>query len=164
MRLAFLILAAALLASSPVSGQTPAGQVAARPAAAATPVNPVPPLEPQGYDYHPAGRRDPFISLVRRTAAVLGTSANTKPSGPAGLTTDEIVLRGLVKGRNGWAAMVKGVDNRSYTLRAGDALFDGVVKSVTPDGLIVQQKVNDPLSSAKTRDVRKLLRPSLEAQ
>ena len=48
MRLAFTIFALTVLAAVPVSGQTPA---AARPATVTTPSNPVPPLEPQGYDY-----------------------------------------------------------------------------------------------------------------
>ena len=68
MRTTLLVLAAALLAAVPVSGQAPATSPVAP--AAATTQNPTPPLEPQGYDYNPAGRRDPFISLVRRTAAV----------------------------------------------------------------------------------------------
>ena len=128
------------------------------------PSNQVPPLEPHGYDYDPSGRRDPFISLVRRTAAALGPSANTRPTGVAGLGADEIVVRGILKGSKGRSALVKGLDNRNYTLRAGDELFDGTVKVVTEDGLIVLQNVNDPLSTAKKREVKKLLRPTLEAQ
>jgi Tfp pilus assembly protein PilP len=124
----------------------------------------VPALEPHGYDYDPSGRRDPFISLVRRTAAALGTSANARPTGVAGLGADEIVVRGILKGSKGRSALVKGLDNRNYTLRAGDELFDGTVKVVTDDGLIVLQNVNDQLSTAKKREVKKLLRPTLEAQ
>ncbi len=124
----------------------------------------MPALEPHGYDYDPSGRRDPFISLVRRTAAALGTSANTRPTGVGGLGTDEILVRGTMKGTKGYLAMVKGTDNRNYTLRAGDELFDGTVKVVTADGLIILQNVNDPLSTAKKREVKKLLRPTLEAQ
>jgi Tfp pilus assembly protein PilP len=163
MRMTVAIFAVTLLAATPVSGQAPAaGQVAPRPATVTTPANPVPSLEPNGYDYDPSGRRDPFISLVRRTTAAVGTSATTRPRGVAGLSVDEIVVRGLMQGRHGWAAVVKGVDNRSYTIRAGDELFDGTVKAVSATGLIVLQNVNDPMSTAKTREVKKLLRP--EAQ
>ena len=38
---------------------------------------------------------------------------------------------------------------------------DGTIKTITPQGLIVIQEVNDPLSLVKQREVRKLLR-SLE--
>ena len=165
MRLVLSILAVTCLMATPVSGQAPgAGSAAARPATVATPANPVPPLEPQGYDYDPSGRRDPFISLVRRTAAVLGTSASSRPTGVGGLAIDEIVVRGLLDGPSGRKALVKGTDNRNYTLSAGDQLFDGSVKTVTADGLILLQNVSDPLSTARTREVKKLLRPALEAQ
>ena len=43
----------------------------------------------------------------------------------------------------------------------GDKLADGVVKTVTPQGLVVLQDISDPLSAQKQREVRKLLR-SLE--
>ena len=160
MRPTLVILVVTLLAATAVRGQAPAaGAVAPRPATVTPPANLVPPLEPHGYDYDPSGRRDPFISLVRRTTAAVGTSASMRPRGVAGLGTDEIVVRGLLQGRHGWAAVVKGIDNRSYTLRAGDELFDGKVKAVNADGLVVLQNVNDPMSTAKIREVQKLLRP-----
>jgi hypothetical protein len=40
----------------------------------------------------------------------------------------------------------------------GDKLLDGAIKSITPQGLIVLQDVNDPLSLVKQREVRKMLR------
>jgi len=164
-RLTFLLLAVTLAAATSVSGQAPASTPGTpRPATVTTPATPVPALEPTGYTYDPSGRRDPFISLVRRTASALGTSASSRPAGIAGLSIEEIVIRGLVKGRNGWKAMVKAVDGRSYQLVAGDELLDGTVKMVTADGLIVLQNVNDPLSTARKREVKKLLRPTLEAQ
>jgi hypothetical protein len=77
---------------------------------------------------------------------------------------DEITMRGVVKGRNGWSAIVRGADNRTYTITAGDQLYDGTVRAVTGDAIYVLQNVNDPLSLQKTREVRKLLRPEREAQ
>jgi len=168
MRVTSLMFAATLLATTPVSGQAPAAGQAAPVAPAATttpaPGNPVPALEPQGYDYQPAGRRDPFISLVRRTTAVTGFSANPRPTGKGGLSVDEITMRGVVKGRNGWSAIVRGADNRTYTITAGDQLYDGTVRAVTGDAMYVLQDVNDPLSLQKKREVKKLLRPEREAQ
>ena len=156
-----LIIAVALLAATPVSGQAKAPA----PVAPAAVTTAVPALEPQGYDYKPAGRRDPFISLVRRTTEALGTSATSRPTGLAGLATDEIVMRGIMKGRNGYSAIVRGTDNRTYTgVKAGDQLYDGTVKSVSADSMVVLQNVNDPLSDKKKREVRKLLRPALEAR
>ena len=161
MRITLLIVAAAVLAAAPVSGQAPA-PVPATPAAVTTPQ--VPALEPQGYDYKPSGRRDPFVSLVRRTSEALGTSATARPTGIAGLSVDEITMRGVYKGRNGWTALVRGVDNRTYSLKTGDELYDGTVKAVTGDAIVVLQNVSDPLSLQKKREVKKLLRPAQEAR
>ena len=162
MRITLLIIAAAVLAATPVGGQTPAPAPAA-PAAVTTPQ--VPALEPQGFDYKPAGRRDPFISLVRRSTEALGSSVAIRPTGLAGLSTDEVVMRGVMKGRNGYSAIVRGADNRTYTgVKAGDELYDGTVKAVTADAIIILQNVSDPLSLQKKREVRKLLRPSQEAR
>jgi len=163
MRVTLLIIAAAFLAVTPLSGQTPA-PAPVKPAAVTTAAPTVSALEPQGYDYKPAGRRDPFVSLVRRGSEAFSASATTKPTGIGGLSVDEITMRGVIKGHDGWKAMVRGADNRSYTLKAGDELYDGTVKAVTADAMVVLQNVNDPLSLAKKREVRKLLRPALEAR
>ena len=163
MRITLLVIAAAVLAATPVSGQASAA-APATPAAVTTPPNHVPALEPQGYDYKPAGRRDPFISLVRRSSESLGTSATARPTGLGGLSVDEITMRGVFKGRNGWTALVRGADTRTYSVKAGDELYDGTVKSVTGDAIVVLQNVSDPLSLQKKREVKKLLRPAQEAR
>ena len=56
--------------------------------------------------------------------------------------------------------MVQGPDNRTYLIHQGDKLADGVVKSITPQGLVLVQDVSDPRASDKTREVRKALRTS----
>ena len=160
MRITLLLSAVGAVAPTAVDGQA----TAPPPAAPATASTVVPALEPHGYDYKPGGRRDPFISLVRRTTEVLGSSAVSRPTGIGGLSTDEISMRGVLKGRNGWAALVRGADNRTYTVKPGDALYDGTVKSVSADSMVVLQNVHDPLSDKKQREVRKLLRPGQEAR
>jgi len=58
-------------------------------------------------------------------------------------------------------AMVQGPDNKTYVVHPGDKFADGVIKTVTTQGLVVVQDITDPLSTQKQREVRKLLR-SLE--
>jgi Tfp pilus assembly protein PilP len=82
-------------------------------------------------------------------------------SGAAGLALSEISVRGIMQSRGSLIAMIQGPDNKTYLIHPGDKLADGVVKSVTPQGLIVVQQISDPLSIQKQREVRKLLR-SLE--
>jgi type IV pilus assembly protein PilP len=158
-----LVFAVSLLTVTALRGQAPAPGPAA-PAAATTPATQVPPLEPQGYDYNPAGRRDPFISLVRRTTPATGTSATSRPTGLGGLSIEQIRMTGVVKGRHGFSAIVKGADNRTYSVKAGDELYDGKVRAVTADAMFLVQNVNDPLSVDKTREVKRLLRPEQETQ
>jgi Tfp pilus assembly protein PilP len=157
--------AAAQTPAKPPSGQTPppapapsagAGQAAApaqTPSAASTP----PP--PESYTYRPDGRRDPFLSLIGAGTETRVTSR--RGEGPSGMTLGEISVRGIMQSRGSLVAMVQGPDNKTYIVHQGDKLLDGTIKTITPQGLIVLQEVNDPLSLVKQREVRKLLR-SLE--
>lgn len=118
-----------------------------------------PPATPEIYTYRPDGRRDPFLSL--RGTGVDPRAAGPRVDGPAGLLVGDISVRGVAQVRDVLVAMIQGPDNRTYLIRQGDKLADGVVKSVTPQGLVIVQDVSDPLSIQKQREVRKLLR-SLE--
>jgi hypothetical protein len=138
-------------------GAGPAGAQAPAPA-------PVEPLAPQGFTYNPEGRRDPFVSLVRRGSEI-GAVAGERPPGLAGMTAAEIVLKGTFRGQSGaWVAMVQGTDNKTYMVAAGDRLLDGTVRTITADTMVILQRVNDPLSLDTTREVRKVLRQTEEAK
>jgi Tfp pilus assembly protein PilP len=118
---------------------------------------------PDEYSYKPDGRRDPFLGLT----AAIGGSVDTRNTaakhadGPSAFMVGEISVRGVMQSRSSLVAMIKGPDNKTYLIHQGDKLADGVVKTVTPQGLVVLQDISDPLSAQKQREVRKLLR-SLE--
>lgn len=123
---------------------------------AQTPAPAAPPPAPDNYSYDPAGRRDPFLNLLNS-----GAETSRMPSGregAAGFSVAEISVRGVLQSRGGLIAMVKGPDNKTYVVHTGDKLLDGTIKSITPQGLIILQDVNDPLSLVKQREVRKMLR------
>jgi hypothetical protein len=123
------------------------------------------PLEPQGYTYEAEGRRDPFISLVRGGEDSPGTPPGERPPGLAGMATAELALSGTIRGRTReWMAIVQGVDKKTYLAKAGDKLFDGEVRTVTADSMVILQNVNDPLSLQTQREVRKVLRQTEEAK
>ena len=110
-------------------------------------------------NYQAEGRRDPFLNL-------LGTGPEPRPAarraeGPASLALAEISVRGVVQSRDALVAMISGPDNKTYVVHQGDKLLDATIKSITAEGLVVVQRVNDPLSTVKQREIRKLLR-SLE--
>ena len=77
------------------------------------------------------------------------------------MTLGEISVRGIMQSRGTLIAMIQGPDTKTYIVHQGDKLLDGTIKAITPQGLIVIQQVNDPLSLVKQREIRKLLR-SLE--
>lgn len=138
------------------------------PAPAAPAAAPGPPLPapPPNFQYSPDGRRDPFVDLVNRgTDAVRGNNASAKrPDGVPGLETNAIVVRGIMLSRGAFLAMVAGPDGKVFTVRAGDKLFDGVIRSITAQAVVILQEVNDPLSLEKQREVRKFLRGGEEVK
>jgi Tfp pilus assembly protein PilP len=142
-----------------VGAQTPSPRPPAPSApAAAQPPSATPP-PPESYTYSADGRRDPFMNLLG-TGAEPRLSGNRR-EGPAGMNVGEIAVSGIVQSRGALIAMVQGPDKKTYIMHAGDKFLDGTIKSITPQGLVIIQEVNDPLSLVKQREIHKLLR-SLE--
>jgi predicted ATPase len=69
-----------------------------------------------------------------------------------------------MQSRGGLVAMVQGPDKKTYLTHQGDKFADGIVKSVTTQGLVIMQEVNDPLSLVKQREIRKQLRSAESAK
>ena len=146
--------------SQPSPPQVAGGQAPAPVAPAA----PAPP-ESQGFTYAPEGRRDPFVSLIRRGGTGLGpTIGGARPAGLGGLETAEVTLKGTVQSAGGYVGILLGADNKTYIVRAGDRLLDGTVRSITQNAVDILQQVNEPLSLEKQREVRKVLRQTDEAK
>jgi Tfp pilus assembly protein PilP len=119
------------------------------------------PTPPPNYVYAPDGRRDPFVSLTNRgTDSGRGTTAanRVRPDGVRGVLIEEVMVRGIVQSRDGWVAMIGAPNGKTYTIRPGDRLMDGNVRTITGQSVVLMQEVNDPLSLAKQREVRKFLR------
>lgn len=147
--------------AQPGSPQAPAGAPGQTPA---TPAAKPPTVEPQGYTYGGYGRRDPFVSLLRRGTDTARSAAGARPAGVAGLEASEITLKGTIQSRSGFVALVQGADNRTYIVRSGDKLLDGTIQAITADTMVILQQVNDPLSLEKQREVRKVLRQTDEVK
>jgi type IV pilus assembly protein PilP len=124
---------------------TPAGSEPAKPDATAS----------DSYSYDPGGRRDPFLTLIGGSSA---SKSAAKIDSASSIAVAEVSVRGVLESRGKLVAMVKGPDNKTYIVHQGDRLLDGAIKSITPQGLVIEQEVNDPLSVVKQREVRKLLR------
>lgn len=142
------------------------GLLCAQGAAAVQPAQPASPLAtspgtatpapaPEAYTYDPAGRRDPFVTLLSRG---IEPGTGRKLTGLGSLATNEVMLRGVMQSRNAYVALLSGPDGKTFSARVNDRLIDGVIRSVTPEGIVIMQEVNDPLSLVKQREVRKGLR------
>ena len=156
-----MILAAVCLAATPLAAQAPATPPAAqKPAAPGESVEKSESSPPSGYSYKVDGRRDPFVSLVGRGSDP--KSSAMRAAGLPGMLINEVNLKGVMKERAGFVAMLQGSDKKTYIVRPGQRLLDGSVKSITADAVIFAQDVNDPLSLVKQREVRKTLRSGEE--
>jgi Tfp pilus assembly protein PilP len=145
-----------------VPAVVPAPAAAAPKPAPALPAGPQ--LEPQGYTYDPAGRRDPFISLLQRGSDTQRPTLGARGAGLAGLDSSEVTLKGTIASQGGFVGILQGADNKTYIVRAGDKLADGTIRAITQDSMVITQQVTDPLSLEKTREVRKVLRQTEEAK
>jgi type IV pilus assembly protein PilP len=110
---------------------------------------------PESYTYDPAGRRDPFVSLIARG---VDSAPGKKVFGLSGIPTADVVLRGVLQSKGSYVALLSGSDGKTFQGRVDDRLLDGVIRSVAPTGIVIMQEVNDPLSLIKQREVRKGLR------
>ena len=113
-----------------------------------------------GYIYNPAGRRDPFVSLAKPIAN--DDSNRPRRPGIEGFLLQETSLKGIVKNNDGWIAIVEGPDKKGYFVRIGQRMHDGVITAIDASGLTFRQEITDPLSPAKSRDVRRLLNSAQE--
>jgi len=153
--LSLMVSAHAVPAAAQSSGTPPPA-----PPASGAPVEAPKPSQPPeaSWSYDPEDRRDPFLSLLGRGNDPRMTA--TRPTGLAGLLIAEVVVKGIVRDRDGFIAMLQSPDNKTYIVRPGDRLFDGSVKSIVQDKVVFSQDVNDPLSLVKQREVPKAVRPS----
>jgi Tfp pilus assembly protein PilP len=116
------------------------------------------------FSYDPSGRRDPFEPLIKANKV---EPQGKRPRGIAGMLISEIALRGIVRDDDGeLVALFNGSDNRGYTLRVGDVVYDGRILDIDALRGTVEfrQRVDDPRRIKPYRDVTKRLYPSNEEE
>jgi hypothetical protein len=120
-------------------------------------------VQPGQYTYQPAGRRDPFISLLANVGPSEGV-VKTRPPGMAGFLIQEVALKGIVKDQSGFIAMLAATDGKSYFAKVGQKFYDGEIIAMDVATVTFRQEVTDPLSPVKSRDLKKSLYSSEEAR
>ena len=99
--------------------------------------------------------------LPQLASAVETAAAFLDPAKPLKRTLDFFPrVEGVLLSRGTYIALVQAPDGKTFTAHVNDKLVDGTVRSITPQGLVIMQEVNDPLSLIKQKEVRKGLRTS----
>jgi len=148
---------ALVVAQQPAPSTATSAPVAA--AAPQAPAAPAAPTPPANFAYGAEGRRDPFVALIGRSGQQRGVQQlDVRAEGLPGINAEELSVRGIIQSKGVWVAMVSGPSGKVYTVRPGDRLADGTIRTVTADAVVILQQVNDPLSLEKQREIRKFLR------
>jgi hypothetical protein len=96
------------------------------------------------FNYDPAGRRDPFRSLLSGFEEPEEGPEKVRPPGLPGMLVEELRLEGIIETPSGILAFVLGRDNVSYIIRPGTKLYNGEVAEIHPKKVVFRQNVNDP--------------------
>jgi hypothetical protein len=87
-----------------------------------------------------AVRRDPFVRPADESPTVPTppeAAPLPPPEGLAGLSRNQIAVRGLLEADGRTMALVQGPDKKHYVIRPGDRLRDGVVQAIAAGRLVM---------------------------
>jgi hypothetical protein len=119
--------------------------------------------QPESYDinylYDPAGRRDPFVNLLK------GIKAGGKKVPKGALTVGDAKVVGITKNKEGYVAIIVGADNKARFMKTGDKLYDGQIIGIETDKVIFRQDFTEDNPAApglKSKEVVKRLNPVQE--
>lgn len=93
------------------------------------------------YVYEPAGRRDPFKSLVQKKGEGSGVTD------VSALDASNLTLSGIIWGPSGRLALVNDTQGVGYIIKPGDQVIGGKVFAITDTSVIFEQ--GDPGSTVK---------------
>jgi hypothetical protein len=115
----------------------------------------------RGARYEPNNRRDPFLNplLFKKKEDVdEEVQRGNPPPGIAGMKINDVELLGFSIGPEGKTAVFKGTDKRVYFLHEGDRMFDGYVKVINLDSVLLIHETKMQSGKVLTQDVTKRLR------
>jgi hypothetical protein len=73
---------------------------------------------------------------------------------------DDTTVTGIIRGSDGFHALLQARDKRTFIARNGEKLLDAVVKTVTPDAIVFSRTRDERLRANYQQDVVKKLRPA----
>jgi len=111
--------------------------------------------------YLSRNRRDPFLNpllLVKKVDPFAEVPRGDPPPGIAGMYIAQVKLLGTSTSEQGQIAVFLGTDERAYFLREGDRLFDGHLRDITIDSVVLIRETRLKSGKTTTKTVTKHLR------
>jgi len=120
------------------------------------------PLKYSGAVYVSGNRRDPFLNPqhYRKPAKPEDEELirGTPPPGITGTYIAQAMLEGISLREDRKTAIVRGADRYAYFLKEGDRLFDGYLKTIEADSIILVRETKMRSGRILTQEVTKRLR------
>jgi Tfp pilus assembly protein PilP len=113
-----------------------------------------------GFQYKPAGRRDPFWNLLKGKSIKI---KREQREGIAGLLIDELELEGIMTKKGRYIALFKGPDGKPYDIHVGDSVYDGEVIKIDFNSVVFKRLLTIALGGTKEKMITKRLIPEEEA-
>ncbi len=113
----------------------------------------VKPLTRNVYQYEPAGRRDPFLSLLEVAKKKMKERVRRSLSPLENYDLSEVKLLGVVYDGKEYYASIVLPDSRSFTIKKGHGLgmFGGRVSEIFLDRVVVKEQAIDHRGKAFTK-------------
>jgi Tfp pilus assembly protein PilP len=110
--------------------------------------------------YQSADRRDPFLNplLLDKKPDNQEESRGAPPPGIAGTYVEQAVLVGISRREGARTAVFQGPDRWAYFLQEGDRMFDGYVKTIQDESVLLMRETRLKSGKVLTQEVTKTLR------
>lgn len=120
------------------------------------------PIQSGGIRYTSGGRRDPFLSPIPPKKKDENPDEELprgqQPPGIGGMFMAQVKLLGVAFDEGPPTAIFQGTDKRAYFLLEKDKLFDGYLKKIEPDSVILIRETKLRSGKVITQEVTKRLR------
>jgi hypothetical protein len=112
--------------------------------------------------YHSGNRRDPFLNPILTSKRAVSDPNAEAPRGPrppgiAGMFIGQVRLMGIAFNEN-TTAVFEGTDKRAYFLQEKDKLYDGYIKKIAVDSVVLIRETKLMSGKVVTQEVVKRLR------
>ncbi len=114
-----------------------------------------------GTRFDPGNRRDPFLGppppKIKMANPDEEAPRGPQPLGISGMYIGQVRLAGIAAGEN-TTAVFEGTDKRAYFLQEKDKLFDGYIKKIEADSVLLIRETKLMSGKVVTQEVVKRLR------